>query len=198
MFCLLVAPLKAQGIDLRVFNQERLEIQFVAMCILGSWALLNIVFGLWVGFIKPGQHASFFQMNVYWNLVNLFLALMGIWQSRSSGLDLSLWQTWQEQSYLEKLLLLNIGLDTMYIIAGLLLKEKGKQNNRKSQVWSGFGNALILQGAFLLLFDIGFWWVTYQHVGEYEEEFQKIGLHSSYKTSPQVKKLTISNSLWHT
>ena len=56
------------------------------------------------------------------------------------------------QQGLQKLLLLNTGLDAAYIMTGMYLKEKGlRQNSDQS---TGFGNSLLLQGGFLLAFDL--------------------------------------------
>ncbi|TAH11790.1 MAG: hypothetical protein EAZ12_03520 [Sphingobacteriia bacterium] len=56
------------------------------------------------------------------------------------------------QQKTEKLLLLNTGLDLAYITTGLYLKERGARMNSESA--TGIGNSLLLQGAFLLIFDL--------------------------------------------
>ncbi|MFN9666429.1 MAG: DUF6992 family protein, partial [Bacteroidota bacterium] len=58
----------------------------------------------------------------------------------------------QEQRALEKLLLLNTGLDVAYISTGLYLRERGLRLNSDRN--KGFGNSLILQGSFLLVLDL--------------------------------------------
>jgi hypothetical protein len=56
------------------------------------------------------------------------------------------------QQKTEKLLLLNTGLDLAYITTGLYLKERGARTNSESS--TGIGNSLLLQGTFLLVFDL--------------------------------------------
>ena len=56
------------------------------------------------------------------------------------------------QHQIEKILLLNTGLDLAYLATGLYLKERGQRlNNDRNK---GYGNSLLLQGAFLLVFDL--------------------------------------------
>jgi hypothetical protein len=59
---------------------------------------------------------------------------------------------YSHQQKTEKILLLNTGLNAAYIFGGLYLNERGKRtNNVQSQ---GFGSSLLLQGGFLLVFDM--------------------------------------------
>jgi len=64
--------------------------------------------------------------------------------------SLSFAESVREQVNIEKILLLNAGLDIAYITAGLFLLEK--QNADKKM--KGYGRSVILQGSFLLAFDV--------------------------------------------
>ncbi|GEM83563.1 hypothetical protein MHY01S_17290 [Meiothermus hypogaeus NBRC 106114] len=49
---------------------------------------------------------------------------------------------------LRQLLWINAGLDTLYVTLGLILRK------RQEPIYKGFGLAIILQGLFLLGFDV--------------------------------------------
>ena len=51
-----------------------------------------------------------------------------------------------------RLLLINAGLDLLYIATGVVL------STRRDNLARGFGPAIIIQGIFLLVFDLGWWW----------------------------------------
>ena len=53
-----------------------------------------------------------------------------------------------------KVLLMNAGLDVAYITGGFLMKEMAKNREGKRGILRGYGRSLILQGGFLLAFDI--------------------------------------------
>lgn len=92
-------------------------------------------------------------MNAYWNIVNLGIASWGLIQLRKEFTQKYTYTKNQlAQQKLEKILLLNTGLDLTYMATGFLVKEKGNRlNNLKT---TGYGNSLLLQGAYLLAFDL--------------------------------------------
>jgi hypothetical protein len=59
------------------------------------------------------------------------------------------------QEAIEKLYVLNLGLDLVYITGGFYLRERGnnqeKQNSRDQ--FKGYGTSIVIQGGFLLLMD---------------------------------------------
>ena len=57
----------------------------------------------------------------------------------------------KEAASLEKILLINTGLDIFYLTAGLFLVAGRGRNNRQR---AGFGWGIAIQGAFLFLFDL--------------------------------------------
>ena len=123
------------------------------MTILAAWAGVNIIQGSISATNATGSDQSFFRMNAYWNLVNLGIAGYGLVMVRK---ELAKTCTFSEnllqQQKTERLLLLNSGLDLAYIATGLYLNEHGKRLNSDQSV--GFGKSLVLQGAFLLVFDL--------------------------------------------
>ncbi|MBX9732885.1 MAG: hypothetical protein K2X37_02395 [Chitinophagaceae bacterium] len=123
------------------------------LTILASWAGVNMVQGMVSATNAKGADKYFFEGNAYWNLINAGVATYGLVQLRKEvGKKYTLAENLISQHKLEKLLLLNTGLDLAYITTGLYLRERGDRlTNDKT---NGYGGTLILQGAFLLVFDI--------------------------------------------
>ena len=132
---------------------ERSKLQTNNMWILGAWAGANIIQGSISAGNATGSDHYFHQMNAYWNTVNLAIAGLGLWAAKKQMAgEHTLNRNLKEQQKTEKILLLNTGLDAAYIMTGLYLKEHGNRlNDEKS---SGYGSSLLVQGSFLLVFDI--------------------------------------------
>ncbi len=102
------------------------------MTILAAWAGVNIIQGSISATNATGSGVHFFRMNAYWNIINLGIASWGLIQLRK---ELTQKYTYTQnqlaQQKLEKILLVNTGLDLAYIATGFLLKENG---NRLSKI----------------------------------------------------------------
>jgi hypothetical protein len=127
-----------------------------AMIVLGGWAAANIATGFIVASQTSGETKYVWQMNALWNLVNGGLAVMGFLNARKAmarKYDYS--DNVAAQVGMEKLYALNLGLDFAYIAGGFFLREKGtNETNLKSKdQLNGYGTSIIIQGAFLLLYD---------------------------------------------
>ncbi len=145
----------AQSDQLTQFNQERLQINKIGMLTLGGWALGNIAVNGLLTRDASGSTKYFYQGNIYWNLVNLGLAGFGYFAANGSDpTSYNLSESLKEFYSIQKILLLNAGLDVAYITGGFFLKERAKNIEKRRDMFTGFGNALILQGGFLLAFDI--------------------------------------------
>jgi len=59
-----------------------------------------------------------------------------------------------EARKIEKILLINSGLDVAYIGTGFLLRHLSSNSDKRKDLLKGYGNSLILQGGFLLVFDL--------------------------------------------
>jgi hypothetical protein len=152
LLILAALPAGAQGLaDLEVINQTRLDYNQQGMLILGTWAVVNLILGAVASFRTHGQTQAFHQMNAYWNVVNLGIAAYGYWQASQAAV-LNFWEVLVEQQQIEKVLLANSALDFGYIALGLYLIERGRRLEKDK--WIGFGKSIVLQGAFLLLFDV--------------------------------------------
>lgn len=144
--------------SLRDFNEDRIAINRTALSVLGVWAVGNMVVGGIQSTRLDGRAGYFHQMNFFWNTVNLALAGSGLWQAvHSDPATFDLAKTLTEQHTIEKLLLLNTGLDIAYISTGFYLRERSLREGNHADRLAGYGDALLLQGGFLLLFDVCFY-----------------------------------------
>lgn len=125
------------------------------MLILGGWAVGNIAIGSIMMGNRSGEDRYFHQMNAAWNTINLGIATLGYFSAmKAEPAGFSLYQSIQEQYQLQKILLLNTGLDVGYVIGGLYLIERSKTAENKPDRLKGFGRSIIIQGSFLLVFDL--------------------------------------------
>ncbi|MDG1334123.1 MAG: hypothetical protein P8P74_17455 [Crocinitomicaceae bacterium] len=146
------------------FNKDRLKTDQHLMIGLGSWASLNIV-GSGIGWATaPNEEMkSFHQMNVMWNTVNIALAIPGYIKAKRDNPEIGFFETQSAQQKTEKIFLINSGLDIAYISSGLLLRSAANTNLEKQDQFNGFGNGLILQGGFLLVFDMTAYFIHNRH-----------------------------------
>lgn len=151
--------------ELDQFNKERVNITKHGMYALGGWAVANFAVS-GVGWARGSGSNKYFHMgNVLWNTVNLGLAVPGIVRSYRTGTQGMTWaKTLKAQSGAEKLFLFNAGLDVGYVMGGLAMREFGKNVKHRGRVLDGLGNSLMLQGAFLLLFDSGMFLAHHIHL----------------------------------
>lgn len=139
--------------DLSFFERERINITKKGMLVLGSWSAANIIVGA-IGSNTSNREVHYFhQMNMIWSGANLLLAGLGYWgATKENTNDLTLSRVLLHQNKVEKTFLFNAGLDVAYVTTGLYLTERSKRNADPSKL-KGYGNSVMLQGGFLLLFD---------------------------------------------
>ena len=136
--------------------QSRNRISRTAMITLGSWAVTNIGSGFFIAGQSSGITKYTWQMNSYWNFINLGLAGMGYLRAlKESTKSTTLLDNYEAQNRLEKIYYLNFGLDFGYIAAGLYLRQKGinSADLHTSDQLRGYGTSIVIQGGFLLLMD---------------------------------------------
>ncbi len=143
----------SQNLTLPTFNQDRLDLNRKGMVVLGSWAGANLITNGILLSNSSGSDKYFYQMNVYWNVVNGALAGLGVLGAKKTQGNLSAFQSLEEQSSTEKTFLVNTGLDVAYVMTGVYLLEKSKNSMDSQDKLKGYGQSVILQGGFLLLFD---------------------------------------------
>jgi hypothetical protein len=94
------------------------------------------------------NHADFHTTNIAWNSVNALIGGLAIVSERKFSSK----STYDKQKYLldaEKAYLFNTALDATYIVAGLWIRNVNIDGANSKAV----GNALVYNGAFLLLYD---------------------------------------------
>lgn len=157
-----IIQLAAQDIvsdSLKSFHQSRMNINENAMLVLGGWAAANILVGTYGNFKANGESKYFHQFNAAWNIVNLGIAAFGYFNAVNSDPALMTnVEIIKDFNSLQNLLLLNAGLDVAYIATGFYLKERSK-NSSSAERLRGYGNSLLLQGGFLLAFDIALYFI---------------------------------------
>lgn len=151
--CLLLQQSTAQNATLQSLNRQRNQANATGMWVLGSWAVGNLLVGAVGRANTTGTTKYFHEMNMLWNTVNLSLAGFGLYSALHADANLSLTASLQAQHKMEKIFLLNGALDLAYMAGGLYLHERGKTPGKNSLRWKGYGKSILLQGAFLLLFD---------------------------------------------
>ena len=136
------------------FNTERLQVNKVGMIVLTSWAVGNIGVNGFLTRNSSGSDGHFYRMNIYWNIVNLALAVQGLRYSLlTDPTSLDLAETVGAYHQMGKIVLFNAALDVAYITGGFFMKELSKNNEKRRDILDGYGRSLILQGGFLLVFD---------------------------------------------
>ena len=142
---------------LQAFDAARARLDQRGLAVLGAWGVGNLlVSGLATGQTESSVH-YFHQMNAGWGAVNLALAGAGYLAARRAARAPQSDRAGavRQQLRTENLYLFNAGLDVAYVATGLYLLEKGRNPTASGPAdrWRGYGQSLLLQGGFLLLFD---------------------------------------------
>lgn len=114
------------------------------MWFLNGWALGNATsFG---GMMHQDERlSSFHQMNVGWNVINAGLASYTLYDDAPVV-----------PKKMARIFWINSALDIVYVASGAWLRAEGvKQENPQ---WVGWGESIMLQGGFLLVFDSVMGW----------------------------------------
>ena len=148
---------RAPSASFAAFAAERTRLDQRGLTVLGGWAVGNLVVsGISAGQTEGSVH-YFHQMNLGWGAINLALAGVGYLGARRAVRlpTTSRAENVRAQLRTENLYLFNAGLDEAYLTAGVYLLEKGANPTAPGSAsrWRGYGQSLLLQGGFLLLFD---------------------------------------------
>lgn len=151
---LLCFSANAQSGAISRFNLQQAETIKYGMLALGIWALLNILIGS-LKLIKSSRSKRyFFQMNIYWNIVNVIIAGTALYYILSADpAARSLPESVDFHYWCLKLLYLSIGLDLAFLMLGAYLKELSK-TSPKTEQHLGWGQSITLQAIFLLVLDV--------------------------------------------
>lgn len=139
--------------DSLIFHDSFYKKQQQSLLLLSSWSAANLVISPILSknlYSSSTRNDYFHEMNFNWNLLNAGIVGLGHFLVRKDSK-----KPWDINGLLAKKkktqtsLLINMGLDVAYIISGLLIKNS-KSNVSQNQ---GFGNSIMLQGGYLLLYD---------------------------------------------
>ena len=146
---------------------------------LGSYAVTNFVVG-GIGYATSQDQAikHFHEMNVMWNTVNLGLAVPGYLKAKRGGKSLTLEEMIKEQKKTETIFLVNDVLDLGYIATGIWMRNEAINQGDRADMFKGYGNSLILQGSFLLVFDAYAYYLHRNH-GKQLPMLDKVSVHTS-------------------
>lgn len=163
---LLVFMVAANAQGLPEFNKERYRINETGFLVLSSWSVANIGAGAIGMSSSHGQAKYFHQMNLIWGAVNFVVAFPGYLGARKSNNDLSLEASVKGQSAVEKTFIFNAGLDVAYMAGGAwFLQKANSYSGDKYDKYKGYGKSIVIQGAFLFLFD-AVMFTTHNHHGK--------------------------------
>jgi len=154
----------AQETETIDFHRKSNQINTAGMYVLGGWAIANIAGGA-VGWANSTGSAKYFhQMNLFWNTVNLGIAGFALYNNLTDDISmLTSDEMLLKHTKTENLYLINAGLDVVYIGTGFLLKHLSVSNLNKHDLLKGYGNSIILQGGFLMIFDLIMWGILRNH-----------------------------------
>jgi hypothetical protein len=113
------------------YSGEALSLRLLAWSL--PWMGAGVA-GLWA--TSDERSKGFWGMSGAWALVNAGIAYSGLLGAEPDGLGL------------RNTLLINAGLDVLYVIGGAYM------TSRPEEIWRGGGLAIIVQGVFLLGFDL--------------------------------------------
>ncbi len=145
----------AQNSPQDLFSKQ-IKLQKASTWTLAGWSVANLaVSGIGIGSAQ-GSTKYFHEMNLYWNAVNAGIAGLGLVHLYKKRDAPTLSSIVREHYGLQNSLLLNSGLDVAYVTSGLWLMDKSKTESdpKRHDRFRGFGQAIVVQGGFLLLFDV--------------------------------------------
>jgi len=177
---LLPSTVHAQG-SYADFYRESLRINNIGMAILGTWALTNISIGAYGWNQHTGQRAYFHQMNLFWNTVNLTIAGIALYGNLTSDYGLLTGSELLDKQFKSQhLYLINGALDVGYIAAGSVLRYIAPRYPKNELRFNGYGNSVILQGSFLLLFDLVFYGLQRSHRTGFLDQLSVAPMHDAW------------------
>ena len=136
------------------YHRRRTTLGLAGMGTLTGWAVANLGGGIYGWLTTRGPTRFFHEGNAAWNTVNLALGITGLVserRDRRAPVDLATGRARARDD--QKVFGINAGLDVVYLSAGAILWSLGRDFGPDRVL--GYGRALILQGAFLFVFDVG-------------------------------------------
>ena len=110
------------------------------------WSILSLLSGLYAWFATNEFGRGFGIQLVAWGAVDAVIAIVGV---RTAARRKSTADPKNEALFIRKVLWINFGLDVLYILGGFWVIQTYSES-----FWQGTGWGIVLQGAFLFLFDL--------------------------------------------
>jgi hypothetical protein len=165
LICFISASFQSfsQKENLVKFEKERVRYTKNSMAVLAGWSLVNIVGSGIATNTRNTEVRYFHQMNVMWGGINLAIAGLGYWGAGREKIgNPVLADVLKHQNRIEKTYLINLGLDLVYVGSGLLM-NKTSDNQKNPAKFEGYGNSIMVQGGFLLLYDAIVYSIHHKH-----------------------------------
>jgi hypothetical protein len=168
-------PLIAQ--DYQDVYAKTLSINQTGMYVLGGWALANIATGAY-GWSKYQDNKKYFhQMNLFWNTVNLTIAGIGLYSAIHTDPTMMDGQgILSAQQKTEHTFLINAGLDILYMAGGYYMTHLSHKKEKYRDLLRGYGKSVILQGAFLFVFDVVMYGIQHHHGNSFNGVLSQLSL----------------------
>lgn len=127
------------------------------LAVLAWWSILNLLAGILALFFAQGVWYYFLMMGLIWGIINFVITVVifehTFYRKFSQGGDA--YARIDAQRHVDRLMFLNIGIDSAYIFVGCWLREHSfVAEVAHPELWLGFGWSIIIQGLFLLIQDI--------------------------------------------
>ncbi len=110
------------------------------------WSILSLLSGIYIWFATNEFGRGFGIQLVAWAVVDAVIAIVG---ARTAARRKSTADPKNEALFIRKVLWINFGLDVFYILGGFWVIQTYSES-----FWQGTGWGIVLQGAFLFLFDL--------------------------------------------
>ena len=148
---------QSKELDSLLIHNDFFQNQHASLSLLSGWSVANLALSPLSAnnIFKPvSQNDHFHQMNFMFNVVNIAIAGFAHYEvNRRSKLSWSLSSIEQQRSKARTNIKINMGLDLSYVIGGLLLNNISTNNSNNVNQFKGYGSSLIVQGAYLLIYD---------------------------------------------
>lgn len=130
---------------------------------LATWGGANVISGAGIWLSSTKENKAFYGMNAAWGAINLAIAGVSYRQLNKAPNTDEL----KHNIKLQKILLINTGLDVLYIGAGAWMLNQGRQ--QENLQWIGGGQSIIIQGLFLAGFDL-------YYFSRYRRQYQALSI----------------------
>jgi len=131
------------------FQKEFNSINENLMLSLGSYAVVNFAISGAAYFSSEDEYSK--------------RLIPGYIKARRGGGPMTMAELVKAQKKTESIFLFNDVLDVGYIAAGIWMREVAPNQLDQEDLYRGYGNSLILQGSFLLVFDAVAYYIHHSH-----------------------------------